>query len=69
MRRSIPAIPAARWSILKGRVIGVNTAVILGAQGICFSVASNTALYVLTQILQHGRVQARGDRRRRPADA
>jgi S1-C subfamily serine protease len=41
----------------KGRVIGVNTAVILGAQGICFSVASNTALYVLTQILQHGRVR------------
>ena len=41
----------------KGRVIGVNTAVILGAQGICFSVASNTALYVLSQILQHGRVR------------
>jgi S1-C subfamily serine protease len=41
----------------RGRVIGVNTAVILGAQGICFSVASNTALYVLSQILQHGRVR------------
>jgi S1-C subfamily serine protease len=41
----------------KGRVIGVNTAVIMGAQGICFSVASNTALHVLTQILQHGRVR------------
>jgi S1-C subfamily serine protease len=41
----------------KGRVIGINTAVIRGAQGICFSVASNTALYVLTQILQHGRVR------------
>jgi S1-C subfamily serine protease len=41
----------------QGRVIGVNTAVIMGAQGICFSVASNTALYVLTQILQHGRVR------------
>jgi len=40
-----------------GRVIGVNTAVIMGAQGICFSVASNTALYVLGQILQHGRVR------------
>jgi S1-C subfamily serine protease len=40
-----------------GRVIGVNTAVIMGAQGICFSVASNTALHVLTQILQHGRVR------------
>jgi S1-C subfamily serine protease len=41
----------------KGRVIGVNTAVIVGAQGICFSVASNTALNVLTQILRHGRVR------------
>jgi S1-C subfamily serine protease len=40
-----------------GRVIGINTAVIMGAQGICFSVASNTALLVLTQILQHGRVR------------
>jgi S1-C subfamily serine protease len=46
--------PLVDW---KGRVIGVNTAVILGAQGICFSVASNTALYVLSQILQHGRVR------------
>lgn len=41
----------------KGRVIGINTAVIRGAQGICFSVAANTALYVLTQVLQHGRVR------------
>lgn len=40
-----------------GRVIGINTAVIRGAQGICFSVASNTALYVLTEVLQHGRVR------------
>ena len=41
----------------RGEVIGVNTAVILGAQGICFSVAANTAQHVLTQILQHGRVR------------
>ena len=41
----------------QGRVIGINTAVIMGAQGICFSVASNTTLHVLTQILQHGRVR------------
>ena len=41
----------------KGRVMGINTAVIRGAQGICFSVAANTALYVLTQVLQHGRVR------------
>jgi S1-C subfamily serine protease len=41
----------------RAEVIGVNTAVILGAQGICFSVAANTAQHVLTQILQHGRVR------------
>ncbi|HEY7750581.1 MAG TPA: trypsin-like peptidase domain-containing protein [Aestuariivirgaceae bacterium] len=41
----------------RGRVIGINTAVILGAQGICFSVAANTALLTLTQILQYGRVR------------
>jgi S1-C subfamily serine protease len=41
----------------RGQVIGVNTAVIMGAQGICFSVASNTAQHVLTQVLQHGRVR------------
>src|SRR4029079_6872845 len=40
-----------------GQVIGINTAVIVGAQGICFSVASNTALHALTQILAHGRVR------------
>ncbi|HEX5958134.1 MAG TPA: trypsin-like peptidase domain-containing protein [Hyphomicrobiaceae bacterium] len=41
----------------RARVIGINTAMIVGAQGICFSVAANTALHVLTQILQHGRVR------------
>jgi S1-C subfamily serine protease len=41
----------------RAEVIGVNTAVIMGAQGICFSVAANTAQHVLTQVLQHGRVR------------
>jgi S1-C subfamily serine protease len=41
----------------RAEVVGINTAMIAGAQGICFSVASNTALHVLTQILQHGRVR------------
>lgn len=40
-----------------GGVIGINTAMIQGAQGLCFAVASNTAEYVLTQILAHGRVR------------
>ena len=41
----------------RGRVMGINTAMIMGAQGICFSVASNTALIVLTQLLAHGKVR------------
>lgn len=41
----------------RGEVIGINTAVIAGAQGICFAVSSNTASHVLTEILRHGRVR------------
>jgi S1-C subfamily serine protease len=41
----------------RGEVIGINTAVIMGAQGICFAVASNTASFVLGELLQHGRVR------------
>ncbi len=41
----------------RGEVIGINTAVILGAQGICFAVASNTANHVLSEIILHGRVR------------
>ncbi|HET9902789.1 MAG TPA: trypsin-like peptidase domain-containing protein [Xanthobacteraceae bacterium] len=41
----------------RGEVIGINTAVILGAQGICFAVASNTAHVVLSELIRHGRVR------------
>jgi S1-C subfamily serine protease len=40
-----------------GCVIGVNTATILGAQGLSFAVGIDTAKYVVAQILQHGRVR------------
>jgi S1-C subfamily serine protease len=41
----------------RGEVIGINTAIIKGAQGICFAVASNTAQFVLSELIQHGRVR------------
>jgi len=41
----------------RGEVIGINTAVIMGAQGICFAVASDTANHVLSEIVLHGRVR------------
>jgi S1-C subfamily serine protease len=40
-----------------GEVIGINTAIINGAQGICFAVASNTAQFVLSEIIRHGYVR------------
>ena len=41
----------------RGRVIGINTAIILGGQGVSFAVPSNTATFVISQILTHGRVR------------
>ena len=41
-----------------GEVVGINTAVIMGAQGICFAVASqHRAPFVLGELIQHGRVR------------
>ena len=41
----------------RGTVVGVNTAIIPGAQGICFATAGDTAQWVLGQLLQYGRVR------------
>jgi len=41
----------------RGEVVGINTAVIMGAQGICFAVASNTANFVLGELVRHSRVR------------
>jgi len=40
-----------------GLVVGINTAIIFMAQGIGFSIPSNTARWVFSQILTHGRVR------------
>jgi S1-C subfamily serine protease len=40
-----------------GRVVGVNTAIVQVAQGLCFAVPSNTAAFVLGEVLAHGRVR------------
>jgi S1-C subfamily serine protease len=41
----------------KGRVIGVNTAMIPQAQSICFATGINTANWVISQLFAHGRVR------------
>jgi S1-C subfamily serine protease len=41
----------------RGRVVGVNTAIILGAQGISFSVPIDTARWVVAELMTVGRVR------------
>ena len=41
----------------RGRVVGINTAIIAMAQGIGFSVPADTARWVVSQLLVHGRVR------------
>ncbi len=40
-----------------GEVVGINTAMIGGAQGLCFAVSSNTAMFVIGEFIAYGRVR------------
>ncbi len=40
----------------RGCVIGINTAIIQGAQGICFAIPVNTMRWVVTQLIREGRI-------------
>lgn len=41
----------------RGQIVGINTAIIAMAQGLGFAIPSNTASWVLSQLLKHGRVK------------
>ncbi len=41
----------------KGRIVGVNTAIILGTQGICFAIPINTAKFVAGELIKNGKIK------------
>jgi S1-C subfamily serine protease len=41
----------------RAQVVGVNTAIIAGAQSLCFSIPADTARWVVSELLRHGRVR------------
>ena len=62
MRRSIPAIPAARWSTSTGRLVGINTAIFSrsgGSQGIGFAIPANMVRVVVASAKSGGKAVKR----------
>ncbi len=41
----------------RGEVIGVNTAIIMGAQGICFAIPMSTATFIMSRLIRDGRIR------------
>jgi len=41
----------------RGQVVGVNTATIMGAQGICFAIGADTAEFVASHLIRDGRIE------------
>jgi len=41
----------------RARVVGVNTAIVAGAQSLCFAVPSDTARWVVSELMRHGHVR------------
>src|SRR5262249_61931783 len=40
-----------------GEVVGINTATIMAAQGLCFAIASNTVRFVAAKLIRDGRIR------------